>query len=419
MGLTRVSLLRPVAITMLFLALAAMGIVAYTRLPVERFPNISFPFVAISVSYPGAAPEDVERLVTKPLEDAVVGINGISELDSTSSEGNSRVSIRFVEGTDVGSASIYIERKVNGVRRRLPTGASDPSIITADPNSFPVMNVAISSDKLDLQTLTSVVNDQIAPLIQSVPGVADAGVRGGATRQIQIRVDMNKLRSYGFSLAQVQNALATQNVSLPGGVIRTQQQVFNTRTEALAQAPSDLGLIVLNATPGASAGSTANTVVGSASNAPVFLKDVATVQDTVAFQTSFQRLNGKTAVGLSVTQQAGTNQIAVAEGVRTAIQKLQQSMGSQSGIRFDVVNDQSIFTRAAVNDVQRNLYIAILLTAFVLLMFLHTLRNTLMVLVAIPTSIVSTFFVMFLLGFNLDTMSLMALALLIGILVDD
>ena len=419
MGLTRIALLRPVAITMLFLALAAMGIVAYTRLPVERFPNISFPFVGISVGYPGASPEDVERLITTPLENAVVGVNGISQINSNSSEGNASVFISFNEGTDVGAASIDIERKVNGVRRRLPAGATDPSINTADPNAFPVMNVAISSTKLDLQTLTTLVQDQISPLIQSVPGVADANLSGGATRQIEIRVDMNKLQSYGLSLTQVQNALASENVSQPGGVIRTASQVFNTRTQALIAQPSGFGSIVISAAANTSAGAAANTLVGSSASGPVYLKDVAQVLDTTAFQTSYQRLNGKTAVGLSITQQAGTNEIQVADGVRAAIAKLQTSMGDQSGIHFDVVNDQSVFTRAAVSDVQRNLYLAILLTAIVLLVFLHTLRNTLMVLIAIPTSIVSTFFVMFALGFNLDTMSLMALALLIGILVDD
>src|SRR6185437_13397602 len=150
MGLTRVALLRPVAITMMFLALAAMGIIAYTRLPVERFPTISFPSVSISVGYPGAAPEDVEALVTIPLENAVIGINGIDTITSSSNEGNSRVNIRFVEGTDVNAASIDVERKVNQVRRRLPTDAGDPSISKADVNAFPVMNIAVSSDKLKL-----------------------------------------------------------------------------------------------------------------------------------------------------------------------------------------------------------------------------------------------------------------------------
>ncbi len=222
MGLTRLALIRPVAISMLFFALAAMGIVAYTRLPVERFPPISFPFVNVFTQWPGAAPEDVESLVTKVIENAVIGINGIDTITSDSNFGSSRVGIRFLEGTDVNQAAIDVGRKVNQVRRRLPADIVDPSISKADVSNFPVMNIAVSSDKLKLPDLTQAVNDNIQPLIQSIPGVADASVSGGATRQIQVRVDTSKLRSYGLSLTQVQNALTNQNVGLPGGPIRTQ-----------------------------------------------------------------------------------------------------------------------------------------------------------------------------------------------------
>ena len=420
MGLTRVAIYRPVAIVMLFAALAAMGVVAYTHLPIDRLPRISFPFVRISVSYPGAAPEDVESLVTKVIEDAVVGVNGINNITSTSVEGNSNVGISFVEGTDVNQAAIDVARKVDQARRLLPTDASDPSIFKADVNAFPVMNIAVSSERLGLQDLYQVVTEEIQPLLQSVNGVADVNVVGGLKRQIQVRVDPVKLQSYGLSLTQVQNALAQQNVALPGGPIRTGKQVFNTRTQALAQKPDDLRSMVVNTQNVGGAAPAANAQVGTAANgAPVFLSDVADVIDGNAFQSSYQRFNGRDAVGLVITQQTGVNSIQVSDDIRRTLDQIQASMGARNGIEFQVVNDQAIFTRAAVEDVQRNLYLAVFLTATVLLLFLHTVRNTLMVLVAIPTSLVSTFFVMYLLGFNLDVMSLMALALLIGILVDD
>ncbi|HEY8695517.1 MAG TPA: efflux RND transporter permease subunit [Chloroflexota bacterium] len=454
MGLTRTALLRPVAITMMFLALAAMGIIAYTRLPVERFPTISFPSVSISVGYPGAPPEDVEALVTKPLEDAVIGINGIDTISSNSNEGNSRVSIRFVEGTDVNATSIDVERKVNQVRRKLPATATDPSIFKADITAFPVMNIGVSSDKLKPQDLAQVVNDTIQPALQSINGVADATAQGEVTRQINVRVDTNKLRAYGLSLTQVQNALVNQNIALPGGPIRTDLQVYNTRTSALAGVPSDLNNIPVNTATGGGGGGTvlgitgsttnptssanavslsgaANVVVGSTSNQIVYIKDVAQVLDSTAYGTQRLRLDtrapdgtmpdtGNPAVGMSITAQSGTNGIKLADNVRKTLDQIQSSaLGQSGGIVFHINSDQAIFTKAAVNDVQRNLYLAILLTAAVLMLFLHTFRNTLMVLVAIPTSLVSTFFIMYILGFNLDTMSLMALALLIGILVDD
>jgi hydrophobic/amphiphilic exporter-1 (mainly G- bacteria), HAE1 family len=418
MGLTRVAIYRPVAIVMMFLAMAAMGVVAYTHLPVERLPNISFPFVRVGVSYPGAAPEDVESLITKPIEDAVVGVNGIDTITSTSSEGSSSVSIRFVEGTDVNQAAIDVSRKVDQARRKLPTDAGDPAIFKADVNAFPVMNIAVSSNQLSLQDLYQVVTDQIQPLVQSVNGVADVNIGGGLQRQVQVRVDPVKLQSYGLSLTQVQNALAQQNLALPGGPIRTSKQVFNTRTQALAQTPAELKTLVVNtATGGAPGINTATVPVGqSTTGVTIYLSDVADVLDTHAFQSTYLRFNRGDAVGLTVTQQTGVNGIQVSDDIRKTLTKLESSM---DGIHFEVVNDQAIFTRAAVDDVQRNLYLAVFLTATVLLLFLHTIRNTLMVLVAIPVSLVSTFFIMFVLGFNLDVMSLMALALLIGILVDD
>ena len=230
MGLTRVSLIRPVAITMVFLALAAMGLVAYTRLPVERFPNISFPSVGVSVSYPGASPEDVEALVTKPLEDAVIGINGIDTIESTSIQGSSRVQIRFVEGMDVNAAAIDIGRKVNEVRRKLPTGVSDPSITKADVSASPIMNVAISSDTLDMQTLTTLVTDQIQPVVQSVNGVAAVTVVGRPHPPDPGAGQPDKLRAYGLSLAQIQSAIAEPE-RLAAGRHRAHRRAASTTPE--------------------------------------------------------------------------------------------------------------------------------------------------------------------------------------------
>jgi hydrophobic/amphiphilic exporter-1 (mainly G- bacteria), HAE1 family len=335
----------------------------------------------------------------------------------------------------VNAASIDIERKVNQVRRSLPATAGDPSISKADINAFPVMNIAVSSNKLQPVELAQLVNDTIQPAIQSINGVADATPSGEVTRQIQVRVDPSKLASYGLSLTQVQNALTSQNVGLPAGPVRTTTQVFNTRTFALAQQPSDLNKIAINTPSGAGGGASsastttaasgalglsgaANVVVGSGTNQVVHLSDVAQVLDTTATQSSYLRLNGSPAIGMSISAQSGVNGVQLANNIRNTLNQLQGSMGA-NGVKFQVVNDQAVFTRAAVDDVQRNLYLAILLAAAVLMLFLHTLRNTLMVLIAIPVSLISTFFVMYLLGFNLDTMSLMALALLVGILVDD
>jgi len=323
MGLTRTALRRPVTVIMFFCALAAMGLLAFSRLPIQRFPTISFPSVSITVVYPGASPQDVEALVTKPLENAVIGINGIDSIESTSVQGRSRLQLNFVEGVDVNAAAIDVGRKVNEVRGKLPAAAQAPSISKADVNAAPIMNIAFSSETLDLVTLTTVITEQIQPVIQSINGVADVSITGGATRQIQVRVDPAKLRAYGLSLQQVQNALANQNVGLPGGTIRTDSLVFNTRTLALAQQASQLGSIIINAP----AGTAPNTPIPGGTG--LRLRDVAEVLDTNAFQATFQRLNARQAVGLSISQQSGANGVKISDDVRTTLDKLQASMGKQ------------------------------------------------------------------------------------------
>src|SRR3954453_23273448 len=218
MALTRLAITRPLAILMLIVSLVLMGAVSFTRMKVDRFRNISFPAVFVSIGYTGAAPSDMEELVTKPVENALSGLPGIDTISSTSAEGISRINVRFVEGADTNQAARDVDRKISSVRRRLPVDIDAPSITKADISSIPVMNIALSSSKgRTLGELYDIGNDTVLPRLQSVDGVADVQLVGGLQREIQVQINPDKLRAYGVSLTSIQTALQRENVSSPSG----------------------------------------------------------------------------------------------------------------------------------------------------------------------------------------------------------
>ena len=400
MGLTRLAVKRPITITMLILALVLMGGVAYTKMQVSRFPRVNFPVVTIRVGYPGASAQDVEQLVTKPIETAMNGLSGVSDISSTSREGQAMVRVQLSEDADINQAALDISRKVASIQSRLPADITPPDVVKADAATFPIMNIALSGT-LPLDRLYELANDTVAPRIQSLPGVAQVTLVGGLRREIQIQVDPVKVQSYGLTLQQVQSALAADNLTSPGGTVRQGTTQFTIRTSALFTRLDQFSDIVVSSSP------TGN----------VYLKDVAQVKDTYATQTNIQRFNGNPSIGLSIVQQSDANTIQVVERVRAETSRLQRTL--PRGVVFNVANDSSRFTKAAVDAVQLDLGLAVLLCGLVILVFLHAWRNTLIVLLAIPTSLISTFLVMYFLGFSLNTISLLALAILIGILVDD
>jgi hydrophobic/amphiphilic exporter-1 (mainly G- bacteria), HAE1 family len=399
MGLTRAAINRPLAILMLILGLVLMGGVAYTKMRQDRFPAISFPFVSVNVTLTGASPSDVEDLLAKPLEDAVAGVAGVQQISSTSREGSASVNIQLVEGTDTNIATQDIERRLAAIRSRLPDDASAPTVRKADTAAFPVMNVALSG-KRPLTELYDLGNDVVLPKLQSVNGVADVQLVGGLQREIQVKVDSARLRAYGLSLQQVSNALNRENVNVPGGRLTEGGSSVSVRTSGLYKTVDDIKSATIVSGPGL-----------------VRLQDVATVTDTYADQTRIQRLDGKDAVGFIITKQSDANGVQVSDDIRAILDRTKTSLPRD--ITLQVTNDTAIFTRRSLDAVLADLKLAVILTALVLLVFLHTWRPTAIVLLAIPTSLISTFLIMYFAGFSLNMFSLMALALSIGILVDD
>ncbi len=409
-GLTRLSLTRPVAIVMLFAALVTLGLQGYGRMAVDRLPPTNFPSVSVVVSYPGASPVDVETLIAIPLERAVAGLRGVDTVSSTSSLGSARLNVNFTEDTNLDQAAIDVEKRLNAIRNQLPADASAPSVIKAEANAFPIMNVVMSGGgRLTTTQLYDLAMEQVQPILLQVGGVADVGVSGGRQREIQVRIDPVRLKAYDISLQQVVTSLSSENVNAPAGTLRVGNAEPNVRFTALAQGVSDFRNVVIQR---GGAGGAGNAVVP-----PVYVKDVAEVVDTWADLTRLQRFNGEEAIGITITKQPDSNSIKVADGIKAALDRVGRTL--PQGVTFRVANDTTKYTRDALSDVQEDLELAVVITGVVLMLFLHSWRNTLIVLLAIPVSLVSTFLVMYFMGFTLNLMSLLALALLIGILVDD
>jgi HAE1 family hydrophobic/amphiphilic exporter-1 len=400
MGLTRVAINRPLFILMVISAMVIMGAIAYTRLGVELFPNINTPVVTVITAYPGAAPEDVERLVTKPIEDAVSGIANVDVVSSSSTEGRSSVTITFTDKANADIAATDVERRVSAIRASLPNDALSPSVLKLDLNQQAIVSLTLAG-KRPLDQLYTLANDTIKPRLEAAEGVASVNVSGGLQREIQVKADPAKLRSYGLSLDQLQAALARENISLPGGAIDRDRQQINVRLSGLFQNVDQLSALIISQGPGGT----------------VYLRDVASVEDTFKKVSTVTRLNGENTVTLSVTKQSSANEVRTADAVRAEVKRLQPRL--PEGVSLEIVADQSIFTRNSLDSVNRTLLEAVALTGLVLLLFLHTLRSTVIVLFAIPTSLISTFLAMSFLGFTLNIMSTLALVLVIGVLVDD
>ncbi|MCC7368519.1 MAG: efflux RND transporter permease subunit [Chloroflexi bacterium] len=419
MGLTRLAINRPLAILMLLLGLVLMGAVSYTRMKVDRFPAISFPAVFVSIQYAGAAPTDIEELIAKPVENAVSGLPGIESITSTSNEGSVSLNIRFVEGTETNQAAMDVERRISSIRRRLPEAMDAPQVTKADQNAFPIMNIAVSSNR-PLNELFDLANDTILPRLQSVDGVADVQLLGGLQREIQVKIDPNKLRAYGVALSTVQTALQRENVSTPSGRVTEGAGSESVRALASVKTVEELKNLVIVG-PGATGiqtvGTGANAQAAAVTGRVIRVQDIGEVVDTTREVTRLQRFNGADAVGFSIVKQADANSIQVADNVKNAITTLQRALPRD--VRMTITSDTSIFTRRSIDAVIFDLNLAVVLTGIVLLLFLHTWRNTFIVLLAIPTSLISTFLVMFVMGFSLNIITLLALALTIGILVDD
>lgn len=396
--MTRLSIERPLTVLMGILALVLLGGVAFTYLKVDRLPPISFPVIFVTTIYPQAAALDVEQLVTQPIEDALAGLPGVETISSTSSEGRSQVRVQLYAGTDPNVAALDVERRLARIRSQLPVDVQDPIVRKADPNESPVLNIALTGAALD--QLYDIADLQMQPRLQSVPGVASVTITGGLQREVQVRLDQARLAAYNLSATQVSTAIASANIA--------------TTVGSSQQGPISLNLRVLGNFEDVA--ELRNLVVAQLPAGPVLLRDVATVEEGYKEQRQIQRFNGQPAVGLSVVKASDANALQVADGIKEELGRLKVLL--PQGASVYITNDTSVYTKRSLHAVETDLFLAVVFVGLVTLVFLHSWRNVVIILLSIPTSIFATFLAMYAMGFTLNLMTLMAIALMIGILVD-
>ncbi len=417
MGLTKLSVNRPLTMLMIILALAVLGWRGFTLMQVDRFPPVDFPIVSVVVAYPGASPQDVEEQVIKPIEDAVAGIPGVDHIQSVSNESIGYVIVQFLEEVDGDQAAIDVERQVATIKGSLPDDAKEPSVLKADFNAIPIMNIILSGSQSQ-DALFKLAEDTVKPSLQAINGVASVSVAGGRDRIIAVKLDAQKMTAYELPVSSINQTFAINNLTFPIGTLEEGRLKSSIRSEGSFQSLTEIENMVLSGgyNPRASSGRPP-APVGSDTGGLVYVRDVATVEDTFEDTSVLQRYNGQDTVVISVVKTSDANVIEVADSVRQKVSALNEALPGDTQVV--IVSDDSNFIKNSVRSVEEDLMLAILITGLVMLVFLHTLRSTFIVILAIPSSLMATFLVMWALGYSLNVLTLLALTLIIGVLVDD
>jgi HAE1 family hydrophobic/amphiphilic exporter-1 len=371
-------------------------------LSLNLLPKFDLPVITIATVYPGAGASEVETSVTKKIEDALSTLENLKRITSTSQEGASIVVIELNEGTDPNLAVQDAQRKINAIKSDLPSEILDPSIDKISIDEMPIMEVAVGST-LPSTEFYKLVEDRIQPQLAKLPGVGAINMVGGTEREIKVNIDSEKLRAYNLSILQVLQAVQTANMEIPAGNIENAEAVYSVRLAAKFASLDELRNTVIMTT---------------ADGGKVKILDVAEVEDGIAEQKLINRIDGRDAIGLSIQKQTDANAVRVADLARKELSAMEKEY-AYANLTFDIATDSSIFTRASANAVVVDLFLAIIIVAFVCFIFLHNVRSAIIVMIAVPLSIVPAFIVMHALGYSLNMMSLMALSLVVGILVDD
>jgi multidrug efflux pump len=401
MQLAEVSIRRPVFATVLSLLIVLVGAVSFERLTVREYPKIDEPVVTVSVRYPGASAEVIESQVTKPLEDSIAGIDAVDVITSISREGQAQISVRFRLEKDADSAAAEVRDRTSRVRNRLPQAIDEPVISKVEADAFPVIQIAFSSESMTQLQINDLINRVVKPRLQTVTGVADVRIFGERKYAMRVWLDSDKLAGFRLTTQDVEDAIRRSNLELPAGRIESQQREFSVTSQTSLVRPGQFGDIVIK------------TVNGF----PVKVRDVARVQEGSADERTAVRLNDRPAVAVGVIRQATANPLDLSKGVREALPKLQADLPSD--VIIDVANDNSVFIDRSVKNVYSTIIEAVVLVALVIFVFLRTLRASIIPIITIPVSLVGTFGLMALAGFSINTLTLLALVLAIGLVVDD
>src|SRR6476620_5326786 len=401
MQLPELSVRRPVFATVLSLLVLLVGAVSFDRLAVREYPKIDEPVVTVSVRYAGASAEVIESQVTKPLEDSIAGIDAVDVITSISRPEQSQIQVRFRLEKDADAAAAEVRDRTSRVRNKLPQAIDEPVIAKVEADAFPVIWLTFTSDTLRPLEINDLVNRIVKPRLQTVTGVADVRIGGERRYAMRVWLDPDRLAGSRLTTQDVEDAVRRSNLEVPAGRIESQQREFSVTSQTDLVKPSQFGEIV----------------VKSVNGFPVKIRDVARVEEGAADVRSAARLNGRYAISAGVIRQATANPLTLSQGVRDMIPKLKQDLPAD--VSIDIANDNSLFIDRSVKNVYHTIAEAIVLVALVIFVFLRTVRASIIPIVTIPVSLIGCFALMAMFGFTINTLTLLALVLAIGLVVDD
>ena len=401
MFISDLSIRRPVLATVMSLMLVLIGIISYQRLSVREYPNIDPPVVSVRTVYPGASAEIIESQVTRPLEESLAGIEGIKVMKSVNREEVSQITVEFTLGRDIEAAANDVRDRVARIRGRLPDDVEEPIVAKIEADAFPILWLAFSSDRHSALEITDYADRSVKDRLQTLPGVASVMIGGERRYAMRIWLDRERLAAYGLTPQDVENALRRQNLEVPSGRIESTQREFTVLTETDLRTPKEFNQLVIREVKGY----------------PIRLTDVGYAEIGAADERNAVRVNGKPAVGLGVVKQSTANTLAVAQAVKAELPKIIASL--PPGMKLQIGFDSSVFIEESIKEVFRTLAQALVLVVLVIFLFLRSGRATLIPFVTIPVSLIGAFIFVYAMDFSVNVLTLLALVLAIGLVVDD
>ncbi|WP_096155131.1 efflux RND transporter permease subunit [Bacillus sp. FJAT-45066] len=400
MNIAKLSVLRPIAMSMVIVLMLILGAVSMRGMPVDLFPELTFPIVAVTTTYEGAGPEEIENLISGPIENAMGTLPNVESVTSISRTGGSLVLVAFTWGTNMDFASLDIRDRIDSVRDFLPPGANMPRVLRFNPSDLPIVQLAITDPSGEMTKAKQLAEQEIQPQLNSVDGIASITVEGGAENEIRITLDPKTLNSYGISLDQLQQIIASENLNLPGGSLTDRNQNLPIRITGEYESIFDIRSLPI-----------------PTRNGVVPLEQLGDVRETLEPTTQLSYLNGEPAVGMSILKQSGSNTVTVANNIDRKIEEIKKTL--PDGVEIKTIFDQSDFIEKSIRAVTTNMIVGSILAALVLYLFLRNFRSTLIIGFSIPISIVTTFIFMYFSGQTLNLLTLGGLALGIGMMVDN
>ena len=401
MQLAEISIRRPVFATVLSLLVLLVGAVSLTKLSVREYPKIDEPVVTVTVRYAGASAEVMESQVTKPLEDSIAGIDAVDVITSISRAEQTQISVRFRLEKDADTAAAEVRDRTSRVRNRLPAAVDEPVVAKVEADAFPVIWLSFTSDTMTGLQINDLVNRIVKPRLQTVTGAADVRIFGERKYAMRVWLDPDKLAAYKLTTQDAEDAIRRSNLEVPAGRIESTQREFSVTSQTDLSRPSQFSDIIIK----------------NANGFPVRIRDIGRVEEAAADERSGSRLNGKVAITAGVIRQATANPLDLSNGVRAMIPKLKADL--PPGVSIDIANDNSVFIAKSISSVFRTIVEAVFLVALVIFVFLRTLRASIIPIVTIPVALIGTCSLMALAGFSINTLTLLALVLAIGLVVDD